>query len=229
MKKRIVIAEDDADFSCAMSVYFVHKGYDILALNSVDQIVRYIESEPDRAQVFILDRQLKDGISEAVFDRISHLPASRFLILTAYPTFESSVLALRKKAGDYLVKPVALNVIENKVSSMFDELNRSKSESALPDQRWDALIRSHFTRSEITLIAMHRCIEIGIIPSTTNIATMLNLSIPTVHRGAKDLLSFGFVNCETDVHDRRIKIYNPTIKGKDQIDHLIRRIRKGIK
>lgn len=229
MKKRLIIAEDDQEFSLAMVTYFTHKGYDVVSLSTIEAITEYAKSEPDRQQVFILDRQLKDGLSEKAFGNIASLPESRFLVLTAYPTFDSSVVALRKKAGDYLVKPISLHLLGEHVSSMFDELTRAKIGGDGQDQRWDVLIKSHYDRADITLMALHRCIEIGIIPSTTNIATMLNFSMSTVHRGAKDLFDKGMVNCEIDKRDRRVKIYTPTNDGKIRIDHIIGKIKKGIK
>jgi DNA-binding response OmpR family regulator len=224
---RIVFAEDNPDFSLALTVYFNARNYDAISLNSKSSITSYIKTAPDRPHVFVLDRMLEDGRADDIFDCIATLPQSRFLILTAYPSFESSVAALRSRAVEYLVKSVSLEELEHKIAALCDEIAELAPKPLHPDHEWDALIRTYLGRMDITLLATHRCTELGIKPSMSNISTILGYSLSTVHRGVKDLVRAGMAECRVDKKDKRVKEYLLTDQGRSSLHSIMAKLKKN--
>ncbi len=91
-------------------------------------------------------------------------------------------------------------------------------------QNWTVLNRSKLTRSEFVLLALARCIELEIIPSATNMSTMVGFSVPTVHRGLMELTKSGLAKAERDFVDKRIKRYTITASGRTCLIEIIKSI-----
>jgi len=223
---RIVFLEDSHEFSLALSGYFSLAKYNVVTLSSIEALLSYVESVPDCPHVFVLDRFLQDGQVEDVFELISSIPRSRFLILTAYPSFQSSVVALRNRAVEYLVKPVSLQDLENKIVDIWKEISSSIAGLIHRDHEWDALIRTYLNRSDITLLAVQRCGEIGVSPSLSNITTVVGYSMSTVHRGVKDLVRSGLAEYSVTPRDKRVKIYQLTDLGVARIQATLLKLKK---
>ena len=140
---RLVSAEDNFDFSLALSEYFSLAGYDVVTIKHVSSLISYSTSYPDIPHIFVLDRFLEDGNIDQALEKISAIPNSRFLILTAYPSFDSSVSALRNRAVEYLVKPVMLRDLEKKLVNIWKEMSPFSFRPIHHDHEWDALIRTY--------------------------------------------------------------------------------------
>lgn len=222
--RKIIFAEDNNNLSDALLIYFSKRGYDVTVVTSNKNLVEYIKNHPEESQVFVLDRYLEDGEADGIFQAISRLSLSRFLILTAHPSFESSVSALKMKARNYLVKPVSLGDLEASVLELYKEIENQATTRQYELQDWTVLNRSKLTRSEFVLLALARCIKLEIIPSTTNMATMVGFSVPTVHRGLMDLKKSGLVESKKDSVDKRILRYSITSNGSANIFKIINSI-----
>lgn len=222
--RRLIFAEDNRNLSDALVIYFGRRGYDVSIITSNDILLEYIKNHKEDSQVFVLDRYLEDGEADGIFQVISNLSLSRFLILTAHPSFESSVSALRTKARNYLVKPVSLEDLEASILVLFEEIENQPMKLESNRQNWTVLNRSKLTRSEFVLLALARCIELEIIPSATNMSTMVGFSVPTVHRGLMDLTKSGLAKAERDVVDKRILKYTITASGRTCLIEIIKSI-----
>ena len=103
------------------------KAYDVYAAESGEIALSVLESR--RVDIIISDLMLPDytGIDlvKAVRDAKLDIP---FLILTGQPTVETAVEAIRSGASDYLMKPVDLHMLRNKVEQ-FLETRKLKEEN----------------------------------------------------------------------------------------------------
>jgi CheY-like chemotaxis protein len=131
----LVIDDDRATLELVRSVLEAN-GYACLAASSGEEGLELIRSTPDLL-VAISDISMPgiDGIS--LLERITTLAgreAPRVIFLTAYPSIDHAVAALRLGAIDFLTKPVRpqnlLSVVRNAVA----RVQRERAVSSLPQQ-----------------------------------------------------------------------------------------------
>lgn len=74
----------------------------VMTLTSVRSTVKWIEENPDGADVIFLDVELSDGICFEIFDRVDI--RANVIITTAYDNY--AVTAFKINSLDYLLKPI---------------------------------------------------------------------------------------------------------------------------
>ena len=74
----------------------------VMTLGSVRQTVKWLEENPDGADVIFMDVELSDGICFEIFDRIAI--TQHVIITTAYDNY--AINAFKVNSVDYLLKPI---------------------------------------------------------------------------------------------------------------------------
>ena len=74
----------------------------VMTLTSVSSTVKWLEENPDGADVIFMDVELSDGICFEIFDRVEI--NSHVIITTAYDNY--AINAFKVKSVDYLLKPI---------------------------------------------------------------------------------------------------------------------------
>lgn len=74
----------------------------VSTLSSVRSAIKWLEDNPDGADVIFMDVELSDGICFDIFDRIS--VNTQVVITTAYDNY--AIKAFRVNSTDYLLKPI---------------------------------------------------------------------------------------------------------------------------
>ena len=102
---KILIVEDEIpaqinlkkliDKHCANSVV-------VATLNSVRSTIKWLEDNPDGADVIFMDVELSDGVCFDIFEKVS--VSTQVVITTAYDNY--AVKAFRINSTDYLLKPI---------------------------------------------------------------------------------------------------------------------------
>ena len=102
---KILVVEDEIpaqinlkkliDKHCANSVV-------VATLNSVRSTIKWLEDNPDGADVICMDVELSDGVCFDIFDKVS--VNTQVVITTAYDNY--AVKAFRINSTDYLLKPI---------------------------------------------------------------------------------------------------------------------------
>ena len=84
--------------------------------NAQDAMEWLVTNAPDLA---LLDIRLR-GMSGFVFLEFlrSHLPHTRIIMITGYPSAETACKALKMGVDDYLVKPVEIEELEERVNKI---------------------------------------------------------------------------------------------------------------
>lgn len=114
----ILIADDSADIRNTVSRFLRRKGYATLTARDGVEALGLIESAAIDLVLTDLRMPGLDGL--AVLERIrASKPDLPVVILTAWPTVDATVRALRLGARDFLTKPVSINelirVVENQM------------------------------------------------------------------------------------------------------------------
>ncbi len=85
--------------------------------------------EKRSVDVVVLDQRLPDGDGHALCGRIHELhPAAKIVFVTAYPSFDHAVQALKAGAYDYLCKPFELEALAVSVRRCCDSLDLERAE-----------------------------------------------------------------------------------------------------
>ncbi|MEX2287170.1 MAG: response regulator [Planctomycetaceae bacterium] len=110
----ILVVEDDPDACSNLRDILELDGHRVSAAGSAEEALRLLdETQPE---VVLLDRKLPDSSAEDLLPRLkSRLPTADIIIVTGHGDFESSVLALRLGAMDYLLKPVNVDALRASV------------------------------------------------------------------------------------------------------------------
>jgi len=112
--KPILVVEDEAIMRESLHDWLTDSGYQVATVENGEEAVRTI-TEQDFG-LLILDLRLpgKDGLRVLKEARASR-PELKGIIITAYPSLETAVEAMKGGAVDYLAKPVDLNQLEKLV------------------------------------------------------------------------------------------------------------------
>jgi NADH-quinone oxidoreductase subunit E len=109
--KPILVIEDEAIMRDSLRDWLTESGYQVATVENGEEALRTI-TEQDFG-LLILDLRLpgKDGLHVLKEARASR-PELKGIIITAYPSLETAVEAMKEGAVDYLAKPVDLNQLE---------------------------------------------------------------------------------------------------------------------
>ena len=109
--KPILVVEDEAVMRESLRDWLTDSGYQVETANEGEEAVKII-AEQDFG-VVILDLKLpgKDGL-EVLREAKEKSPQLKGIIITAYPSIETAIEAIKEGAVDYLRKPLDLNQLE---------------------------------------------------------------------------------------------------------------------
>jgi two-component system response regulator AtoC len=116
-----ILVVDDEVFVRELLFEFLNKEeYEVVLADCGEKAVEAIESEPVKVALIDLKMPGMDGIE--TLKKIKELhPETLSIIMTGYPTIESSIEALRCGAYDYVIKPFRLNELKNSVEKALHE------------------------------------------------------------------------------------------------------------
>ena len=121
MKKRILIVEDDVTFGTMLKTWFVKKSWDAIWVSKVE--LAKLEFQNSKFDLILSDLRLPDG------DGIIFLTWLRenkimtpFIIMTSYSDVQTAVLAIKLGAFDYLQKPIAPAILQQKIDAALNQV-----------------------------------------------------------------------------------------------------------
>lgn len=132
MNQRIVIIDDEVDFSNSLKKNLTECEYNVDVLNTYDQVKSFIFTQDCTVLVDLRFGQ-KSGL-EIISLVKSAAPASYVIMMTGFGTISTAVEAMKLGANDYLTKPFRLkqllSVLKHEVkdtSSEHEELGTDMS------------------------------------------------------------------------------------------------------
>lgn len=136
MSKRILLVDDEVDFTTSLSRLLLVRGYEVEAVNNGNAALRLLGKTPFDAVVLDLKMPGMDGIT--TLDEIQQLGLfTQTIILTGYGTEETAERARKMGALDFLSKPMDIEVLLESIESAVHKKSRIERKTDL-----DQLIRS---------------------------------------------------------------------------------------
>lgn len=124
MKKiRILIADDEIEFASTLATRLELRDFDTAVTNSGKATLGAIEAqEPD---ILVLDLKMPDldGLEVLAQVKRSH-PHIAVIILTGHGSFEAGREGMELGAFDYIMKPVDLGMLIEKIEEAYREQNQ---------------------------------------------------------------------------------------------------------
>ncbi len=115
MQNILLIDDDEIQLQLQRSL-LMHEGYNVYATADGPQGIGIFKRT--RMDLVLLDLGLPSMSGIEVLKELRRLdPAAKVIVITGYPSVESSVVALRAGAWDYVQKPVNIPVLLKKVSN----------------------------------------------------------------------------------------------------------------
>ncbi|MGD8616168.1 MAG: sigma-54 dependent transcriptional regulator [Gammaproteobacteria bacterium] len=117
MAENILIVEDEETLRENLARYLAGLGHNVRHTASTEEATSLIDKES--FDIILTDMRLGDGNGLDLLQEISRLaPFAVTMIMTAYSSTESAVAAFRRGAHDYLVKPICLDELSERINNI---------------------------------------------------------------------------------------------------------------
>src|SRR5512140_3156072 len=154
---RILIMDDEAQERRRLEQYLSRKGYDVLAVGTVQDALQAVKRE--RYDVFLTDCNIPGVDALKTSDETRRInPDMAVIIMTAFGTIETAVKAIKAGAYDYLAKPVdpeQLVVLIERISERRDLIreNTELKERLRERYKFDEIVSTSHAMEEVLNIA----------------------------------------------------------------------------
>lgn len=126
MPERILVVDDELFVRELLLEFLSSQGYEVSLADSGENAVKIMQTDP--MDVVLLDLKMPGINGIETLRQIKRIDANALaIIMTGYPTIESSIEALRHGAYDYVIKPFKLNELKSSIERALKE-HRLKSE-----------------------------------------------------------------------------------------------------
>lgn len=126
--KTLLIIDDDRIFCRSLQDYFASAAIEVLIAHSVQQGIECCRSH--HIDIVLLDENLPDGEGHQLCPAILKAnEETKIIFITAYPSFDHAVQALKAGAHDYLSKPFELEELQLAITQSFRTLELEKVRS----------------------------------------------------------------------------------------------------
>ncbi len=109
-----LIVDDDVDSAAMLSEIIAMQGLTVATANSLRDARKQLALQPP--DLVMLDLRLPDGSGMDLFSDPELLSNSEVVLITGHASLETSILALRLGAADYIVKPISLKHLQGVLS-----------------------------------------------------------------------------------------------------------------
>ena len=127
-RARVLLVDDEVDFTENTKTLLEHRGYDVTAVNSGDSAIKALGQE--KYDVMVLDLKMPgmDGISTLKEIKKLHFH-TQILVLTGHGAINTALEAMKLGAYDYLTKPCDIDELTEKLE---DAMKKSESDNKKP-------------------------------------------------------------------------------------------------
>jgi DNA-binding NtrC family response regulator len=128
---RILVVDDDENIRNSLAVILKGEGYKVDVAMSGSEAVK--KSEAAIYNVALIDIRLPDMEGTEILTRMRDtVPKVRKIILTGYPSLQNAIEAVNRKADAYILKPVEVKKLLDKIR---EQLKLQEAEKKYSEQK----------------------------------------------------------------------------------------------
>lgn len=120
MAKNILVVDDELLIRDLLYDYFSERGWEVSVCDSGERAMEVLKTRKFHVALVDLRMPEIDGIS--LIRKIkSFYPSLAVVLMTAFPSTETAIEALRLKVDDYIIKPFNINKLFKTIDSVVEE------------------------------------------------------------------------------------------------------------
>jgi DNA-binding NtrC family response regulator len=125
LNRTLLIVDDDRIFCHSVRDYFATEAVEVLVAHSAEKGLAFCQSR--HVDVVLLDENLPDGEGHRLCpDILKANEETKIIFITAFPSFDHAVQALKAGAHDYLSKPFELEELQLVIGQSFRTMELEK-------------------------------------------------------------------------------------------------------
>jgi len=125
-RRSVIIIDDEILIRDLLYDFFTEKEWEVAAFDTGTRALEALRSR--HFDVALIDLKLPEEDGLSLIRKVKDLyPAMPIVIMTAYPSVDSAIEAIRLKVDDYIKKPFNINKL---FKALFNLVNEEKSEVA---------------------------------------------------------------------------------------------------
>jgi DNA-binding NtrC family response regulator len=113
----ILVLDDEVDAVMLLRRILMERGHQVFGFTDEQEAIAHAKT--NKVDLAIIDIRLKKILGIEVLEELKKLdPSIRAMVLTGYPTLQTAQKALDLGASEYLIKPIDIDEIEEKVEKI---------------------------------------------------------------------------------------------------------------
>lgn len=164
---RILVVDDERDICRALEFLLSREGYAVDTASSGGEALELVSKKDYDLILTDLKMEGIDGIQ--LIERVKEAsPSTVMVLMTAYASVENAVEAMKKGAGDYIVKPFVNEDVKLTIGRLLEHRKLSLENVALKRQLSDRLAGNRFIGDSPRIRDIFQTLE-KVIPTKSNI------------------------------------------------------------
>ena len=113
----ILVLDDEADAVMLLQRILKGRGHQVFGFTDEEEAIAHAKT--NKVDLAIIDIRLKKILGIEVLEELKKIdPHTQAMVLTGYPTLQTAQKALELGASEYLIKPMDIDEVEEKVEKI---------------------------------------------------------------------------------------------------------------
>ena len=161
-KNKILVVDDESPIGSLLQQYLEKHGYNVFIAESTSSAIQVFKRE--KPQVVISDIRMRGESGISLLRSIKQIDTTiPVILITAFPSLENAINALKEKAYDYLTKPFSLSELKEKIESALEIQRLSHNNMVLREMaslhEATSLFAATRNLEELLTLVMSQCIK----------------------------------------------------------------------
>lgn len=120
-KAKLLVVDDEVEYCSLLQEYFF-ENYDVEVANNGQEALQKVEAFQPGCVLLDVKMPKMAGVEALTLIKASH-PETRVIMVSASGTLRLAELCLEQGAFDYILKPINLEELKNKIESALESMN----------------------------------------------------------------------------------------------------------
>lgn len=129
---KVIVLDDDEDIGLAIRAVLRLDGFEVWRTTSVEECLSRLEELRGKVDVIIINGSIASDRNAAIIVKIKSInPAIKILVIAERHQIETKIRIIDYGADEFVLKPLTLDSIANKVTMLLSEIPSASREYSL--------------------------------------------------------------------------------------------------